>query len=541
MASFKLGSSIKTKLSLRFGTLILIFMGCVAFTFFTLNRSIKVNNEINTIYTPSVKRVQELKFLLNNSKSLVSSWIFVQSDNTNGEKVKLNQLMDKDYPKAKEDLKKSAVSWSPEDRASLDSVFSKIDGLLADYNFVKSTLSSFESYNDPMLTFQVTPMLGDQGSITTKYNAIVKDLDKIAVTQSNNAELASNNMTGLLRWFKVIIVIIAIGTLILGIFLTVNTLNNLTKPINQVKNALVKMGEGDISEEKLKVDSDEIGEMSAALNYLSEGLRSTAAYADKIGNGDFNASFIPLSEKDVLGNSLLEMGKKLKVLSEEDKKRNWVTAGLAKFADILRASADVARLSDDIIVNLIKYLGVNQGGIFLVKEHDGANVLEMVACYAYERKKHLHKIIQEGEGLLGQCLLEKDTIYLTEVPNEYVQITSGMGGTNPNCIVIQPLIVNDEMVGAIEIASFKVLDKFEIDFIKKLSENIAGVISNVKVNERTVRLLDEARSAQEAMRAQEEELRQNLEELSATQEEMQRKEQEYLHRISFLEEKVKVI
>ena len=173
-----------------------------------------------------------------------------------------------------------------------------------------------------------------------------------------------------------------------------------------------------------------------------------------------------------------------------------------------------------------------------MKEEGNETVLELTACYAYERKKFLEKIIREGEGLLGQCLLEKDTIYLTEVPNDYIQITSGTGGANPNCIVIQPLIVNDEMVGVIELASFKVMDKFEMEFIKKLAENIAGVISNVKVNERTVHLLDEARTAQESMRSQEEELRQNLEELTATQEEMFRKEQEYLSRIKELESKV---
>ena len=242
----------------------------------------------------------------------------------------------------------------------------------------------------------------------------------------------------------------------------------------------------------------------------------------------------------MLGNSLLEMGKKLKVLGEEDRKRNWVTAGLAKFADILRSSADVKELSDEVISSLVKYLGANQGGIFLLKEEDNEPVLELTACYAYDRKKFLEKIVRQGEGLLGQCLLEKDTIYLTEVPNDYIQITSGIGGANPRCIVIQPLVVNEELVGVLELASFKVLDKFELEFLKKLSENIAGIISNVKVNERTVHLLNEARTAQESMRSQEEELRQNLEELTATQEEMFRKEQEYLEKIAHFEQQVNV-
>jgi len=538
MASFNLKSSIKTKLSFRFGMLIAIFMACVGFTFYTLNKTIYINNEINTVFTPSVKKVQDMKLMISNSKSLISSWIFVQSDNTNADKVKLNKLMDVEYLSAKAELNKLSSYWSPNDKASLDSVFQEVEGLFAEYKKVKTVLSTFESYNDPMLIFEVTPMMQDQGAITIKFSEIIKDLDKIAVAQVQNSESASSNMTLLLNSFKAFIIFIAIATVILGVYTTINTVKGIVKPITEVKDALVMMGKGEISDNKLKVGSDELGEMSAALNYLSDGLKDTAAYADKIGNGDFNATFKPLSENDLLGNSLLEMGKKLKVLGEEDRKRNWVTAGLAKFADILRSSSDVKELSDQIISNIVKYLGANQGGIFLVKEEKGEVVLELTACYAYERKKFLEKIIKEGEGLLGQCLLEKDTIYLTEVPNDYIQITSGTGGANPNCIIIQPLIVNDEMVGVIELASFKVFDRFEIEFIKKLGENIAGVISNVKVNERTVHLLDEARTAQESMRSQEEELRQNLEELTATQEEMFRKEQEYLARIKELESKI---
>jgi len=538
MRKINIQSSIKTKISFRFGVLIAIFMACVVFTFFTLNKTITTNNEINTVFTPSVKKVQDIKLLISNSKSLISSWIFVQSDNTDSEKIKLNKLVDTEYLLSKEELLKLSANWNAIDKASLDSVFLEIESLFGEYKKVKTVLSTFESYNDPILIFEVTPMMHEQGSISLKFNEIIKGLDKIAVSQIKKSETAILTMTSLLNRFKLFIIFIAIGTAILGVFITFNTVRGLIKPITEVKDALVKMGNGEISDTKLTVGKDELGEMSAALNYLLDGLKDTAAYADKIGNGDFDASFKPLSENDLLGNSLLEMGKKLKVLGEEDRKRNWVTAGLAKFADILRSSSEVSELSDEIISNIVKYLGANQGGIFLVKEEGNETVLELTACYAYERKKFLEKIIREGEGLLGQCLLEKDTIYLTEVPNDYIQIISGTGGANPNCIVIQPLIVNDELVGVIELASFKVMDKFEMEFIKKLAENIAGVISNVKVNERTVHLLDEARTAQESMRSQEEELRQNLEELTATQEEMFRKEQEYLSRIKELESKL---
>jgi GAF domain-containing protein len=232
------------------------------------------------------------------------------------------------------------------------------------------------------------------------------------------------------------------------------------------------------------------------------------------------------------------MGKKLKIIGEEDRRRNWVTVGLAQFSDILRSSNDLKILCETILSSLIKYLGANQGGIFLVNETDGQETyLELVACYAYDRKKFLEKKIHVGEGLVGQCLLEKDTIYLTDVPDNYVQITSGTGAATPRCIVIQPIKINDEIVGVFEIASFNVLDKYEMEFLSKLSESVASVVSSVKVNERTVKLLEESRINQESMRSQEEELRQNLEELNATQEEMRRKELEYIDKIALLEQR----
>ena len=528
-------SSIKAKLSMRFGILLAIFILCVGFTFITLNKSIYINNEINNVYAPSVQKLQDVKLLISNSRLLITNWIFVQSDNKNSDKVKLNLLIEREYPESKKLMQHLSYKWASKDKKLLDSIFVETDALFADYDSVKKVLSSFESYNDAMLVFQVSPMIQEQGSITLKFNKIVNDLDKLANSQIENANLASSNMTGLLSWFKIIIIFIAIGTIILGLFTIRNTIKNLVKPINLVKNALIKMGNGELSDNVLSFADDEIGEMSKALNYLSEGLKQTAQYADKIGNGEFNASYVPLSENDMLGNSLLNMGKKLKVLSEEDKKRNWVTTGLARFADILRSNTDVVKLSEELIQNLVKYLEANQGGIFLLQEESGKRTLELSACYAYDRKKFLQKSIQEGEGLLGQCLLERDRIFLTEVPENYIHIKSGLGGSNPRSILIQPLMINETMVGAIELATFKIFDKFELEFISKLSENIAGVISNVKINERTVHLLDEAQTAQESMRAQEEELRQNLEELTATQEEIFRKEQEYLQKISDLE------
>lgn len=210
----------------------------------------------------------------------------------------------------------------------------------------------------------------------------------------------------------------------------------------------------------------------------------------------------------------------------EEEQRNWVTQGLAQFGEILRQyNDDLEEISYNIIRYLVTYLNVNQGGVFLVNQSKaGEKYLEMTACVAYDRKKFADKIINWGEGLLGRCALEKETIFITDVPQGYMHITSGLGDANPGTILLVPLKTNEELYGVLELASFQVLQKYEIEFVEKTAESIASTIASVKNNIQTNKLLRETQIQAEKMAQQEEELRQNLEEMRATQEESDRRE-----------------
>jgi methyl-accepting chemotaxis protein len=318
---------------------------------------------------------------------------------------------------------------------------------------------------------------------------------------------------------------ILIGTalLVVSLLIILVVIQRLIKPLDAMVHVTEKVAEGDLAYQEIKAGNDEIGQMSKAFSTLMEGLRKTTDFANQIGSGNLEAEFTALSDKDVLGNALLTMRNSLKKIAEEDKKRNWVTEGLATFSDILRRNnSDVQQLSESILTSLVKYLGANQGGMFVVTEEGGVNYLDLTAMYAWDRKRIRATRLNINEGLAGQAVLEREPIYLTDVPQDYIAISSGLGDANPSAILIMPLIINNEVMGVLELASFKEFEQYQIDFIAKIGESIASTLSTARINETTRRLLDESRTAAEEKRAAEEELLQNQEELQATQEEMQR-------------------
>ncbi|WP_224999034.1 PAS domain-containing protein [Cesiribacter sp. SM1] len=217
-------------------------------------------------------------------------------------------------------------------------------------------------------------------------------------------------------------------------------------------------------------------------------------------------------------------------IKQEEEERRWSVEGLARFVEILRNhNQDIDNLYNVILAELIKYLKANQGSLFVLNaESDEDSYLSMVACYAYDRRKFLSKRVEPGEGLVGQVYLEKESIYLTDIPADHIQITSGLGASGPRCLLIVPLKVNEQIFGVVEIASFTPLLPYQRDFIEKLGESIAATISSAKINERNKSLLELSQQQTAIMREQEEEMRQNLEELSATQEQMQRRMDESL-------------
>ena len=361
---------------------------------------------------------------------------------------------------------------------------------------------------------------------------------QLSVIQDISSDIYDNITKGIHKSFfrtfllKILFIIILAALCIL--FLT-KISETVQKSVSQIKDFASDLVAGKMPPPVTFTASSELVEISTLFNNFIVSLREKIQFATNLGSDRNNGNLVPLSDDDNLANSLLNMEKSLDKAGEEDKKykeeeqkRTWTNEGLAKFSEILRMQTnDLTQLSDEIIAHLVKYLNANQGGIFLYNDENYADVhLELSSSFAYNRKKYINKRVEVGEGLVGTCVLEKQTIFMTDIPEHYIEISSGLGDASPRSLLLVPLKTQEGIFGVIELASFYVFQVYEIEFVERLAQSIASTFATVKININTTRLLEQSKKQAEEMAQQEEEMRQNLEELQATQEESARREAE---------------
>lgn len=337
-------------------------------------------------------------------------------------------------------------------------------------------------------------------------------------------EEADGATTSLLKIF----IYVGLCVVILATFLTMTFARSITRPLYSMRNTLGMLSEGILPENIDAMSSDEFGQMGNRVNDLVLALKNNADFAKRIGEGKYDTEFKPASENDVLGMSLITMRANLIENERRDKERNWIVRGVAEISEILRMHDSLDNMGDDVIRFILDKIGAIQGAFYVVNDEDPKEpLIEMRASYAYGRKKYLQSKFRFAEGLVGQAAIEKDTVLRTEIPDEFVTITSGiLGDQRPHCILIVPLITNEEVYGVLEFAGFKRFDDSQVKFVQELSLILARTIFNIKVNERTRKLLEESQAMSTELKEKQEVLRQNAEEMQATQEELERTNQE---------------
>ncbi len=379
--------------------------------------------------------------------------------------------------------------------------------------YKRKTIESIVNYKnhfDKIVKVEIAIGLTEKSGIFLNLNKNKKETEPII----NLLYKEINEQNKSLRQTASIVIGFTFSLLLLTVFALVYYLRKtVSKPIIKLDEIVKKVlaGESYAGEELNNEATDEIGSLSRNFSLMLNNLRNNL-------------------------NLIKDKNESLEFKAKQDEIRNWNIAGLNHFSDLMKNNnADINEFANSIISQTVKYLKANQGAFFIINEENEVPYMELKACYAYNKKKFIQKKVDKGEGLIGQTWQEGESIYMTDIPLSYINITSGLGDAPPRSIIILPLKTNTKIVGVLEIASFQIFEKHEQDLLSELASRLGNVIESIKMQEKTQKLLGHSQVMTEQLQAQEEEMRQNMEELQATQEEMNRKQQSLHKTLNFKE------
>jgi len=299
--------TIGKKIGTGFGVLLFFIIIVFYTTYNTLNESIKINDEITNVNSPSVSSLEELKLLTVRSKMLIFNWIYFQSQADHPYKQKLNRLIEREYPHLEKTLKKLAVNWPEGDRQKIKQVFKDLHQLFDLHGEVMLLLPDWASYEDSQNKFLANFLIGDDGDIFLKTTEILFQLDDLINNQKFNTGKVTESMQESFNQLKSLSKWLGIALVIFGVLVAFYTTKTIVDPIQKLKIVLLTLSKGVFPKHSIKAKNDEIGEMTNALNRVILGLETTRDFAISVGAGQFDTHYEPLSEDDDLGKILIKM------------------------------------------------------------------------------------------------------------------------------------------------------------------------------------------------------------------------------------------
>ncbi len=350
-----------------------------------------------------------------------------------------------------------------------------------------------------------------------RLNKIRLELLNVSISQESNLKFALQEVelsAQKARDWSLATVLLAFLTSLAITYLLIRELLQEQKMMQQYTSTLL---EGDFPT-PLPETFKETQQLRHNLIKLRESFSHLKELAEQVGAGNFDSQINVFTDKGTLGKALVGMRQSLQSIATENRQRNWFNEGYAQFTEILRNSQQENRdFYEAVLGYLVKYLDIQQGGLFVLENDPNNPQLVLKAAYAFGRSKYPNKSFSYGEGLVGEVWREGTLKILTDIPENYVEITSGLGKSKPKYIILAPLVTTQEFVGVLELAGFQALETYQVDFIKRVAESISATIARLKTDAETQALLTDTQIMAEKMVAQEEENRQTLEALMFAQ------------------------
>jgi signal transduction histidine kinase/CheY-like chemotaxis protein/HAMP domain-containing protein len=248
---------------------------------------------------------------------------------------------------------------------------------------------------------------------------------------------------------------------------------------------------------------------------LTTQVRAIAEVATAVTKGDLTRSIKVEAQGEVaaLKDNINEMIRNLKDTTLKNSEQDWLKTNLAKFSRLLQGQKDLLFVGRLILSELAPVVSAQQGVFYTMDSTGDEPVLKLLASYAYRERKSMVNHFKLGEGLVGQCALEKEKILLTNVPRDYLVITSGLGEAPPLNIIVMPVLFEGHVKAVLELASFERFSPTHQAFLDQLTESIGIVLNTIEANTRTEDLLKQSQSLARELQSQQEELQQTNAEL----------------------------
>jgi len=263
--------------------------------------------------------------------------------------------------------------------------------------------------------------------------------------------------------------------------------------------------------------------VNAMANSLTVQVRNIADVATSVTKGDLTRQITveAQGELDELKTNINQMIANLRETTERNQEQDWLKTNLAKFSRMMQGQKDLESVSRLIMSELTPLVSAHHGGFFIMDNDAGGSLLKLVASYAYRARKHVANRFALGEGLVGQAALEKQPILLQNVPDDYIQITSGLGEAPPRNIIVLPILFEGEVKAVVELASFLPFSQIHQTFLDQLAESIGVVLNMIQANMRTEELLEQSQKLTQELQSQSRELQQQQEELKRSNSELE--------------------
>jgi CheY-like chemotaxis protein/HAMP domain-containing protein len=248
---------------------------------------------------------------------------------------------------------------------------------------------------------------------------------------------------------------------------------------------------------------------------LTRQVRAIGDVATAVTKGDLTQSIDveARGEVAILSDNLNQMIATLRETTRVNEEQDWLKTNLTRFTRMLQGQRDLLTVAKQVLSELAQVVDAQHGAFYMMQRVDDESVLQLFASYAYTERKHLAQRFSLGEGMVGQAALEKKRILVTQVPENYVHVSSALGEAAPRNLVVVPVLFEDQVKGVIELATFLPFSATQLDFIDQLLESLGIVVATIEATMRTDDLLRQSQGMAEELQTQQEELQQTNEEL----------------------------